>query len=401
MEQRPGTAESAVPAPLLFQHADKMTEYLVRFNNRGRLANWALGIPGLVVRGATWLLVRLTLPGARRAEFQADAVAARIASTQAAVSALRDRHLADVVNVEANRLAIAAHTFSRTRAGQSTDPDFWAKVAAHVAALPDSERERLHGVDLSNVTTADSDPLGSPAKDSGLPIQQPACCPSVPWSGTACCCHARRGRGGCHRRRTPRIEEPAGRPGRSRLRPHLNPESWNFRGTTTATRSTSEPSVSGADSTADAKSGRPRRQRMTSDSTAEPDACGLHLPSGGGGLPVDIAGWHQRRSRPSASITARRNRGVHYACATMRLWNASSWWGEASQGRIENGRDVSAVGAACIRGCDVGHRDVESGEGYVPSVGLACERCAAVGRGAQFCRQHRLGIKRGRQWCSP
>ncbi|MFG2191444.1 M48 family metallopeptidase [Streptomyces sp. NPDC048639] len=169
MEQRPDTSESAVPAPLLLRHADQMAEYLYRFNARGKLANWALGIPGLVVRGAARLLVRLTLPGARRAEFQADAVAARIASTQAAVSALRDRHLADVVNVEVNRMAIAAHTFSRTRAGQSTYPDFWAKVAAHVAALPDSERERLHGVDLSNVTTTDSDPLGSPAKDSGLP----------------------------------------------------------------------------------------------------------------------------------------------------------------------------------------------------------------------------------------
>jgi hypothetical protein len=169
IEQRPDTAESAPAVFLLSRPADKMAAASVRFKTRGQAANWALWIPGLVVRGAAWLLVRLTLPGARRTEFRADTVAARVASTQAAVSALRDRQLAGVVNAEVHRLAIAARTFSRTRAAQSADQDFWAKVAAHVAALPNSEREKLHGVSLDNVATTGSDPLGRPMKDSGLP----------------------------------------------------------------------------------------------------------------------------------------------------------------------------------------------------------------------------------------
>jgi hypothetical protein len=121
------------------------------------------------MKGGVWLLVRLTLPSARRTEFQADAVAARVASTQAAVSALRDRQLAEVVSVEVHRLAIAARTFGRAGTVRSVDQDFWAEVSAYTTSLPDSARNKHNGARSGNGAATDSDPLSRQAKDSGLP----------------------------------------------------------------------------------------------------------------------------------------------------------------------------------------------------------------------------------------
>ncbi|MFI7403463.1 M48 family metallopeptidase [Streptomyces sp. NPDC049541] len=169
MEHRPDTAEAAFATSPLALYAEQMAVAEARFNAHSRTTNWALWIPGLLMKGAVWLLVRLTLPSARRTEFRADAVAARVASTQAAVSALSNRQLADIVTIEVHRLAIAARTFGRTGTVRSIDQDFWAKVGAHTASLPDSARNKRNGVGSDNGATTDSDPLGRQAKDSGLP----------------------------------------------------------------------------------------------------------------------------------------------------------------------------------------------------------------------------------------
>lgn len=151
-EHAPRRASAGSPsAPLVSRHADGMATASARFKARGRAADWALWIPKLVVKGAHRLLMRLTRPSARLTEFQADAVAARVASTEATVSALCDQLLAGAVNAEVHRLAVTVRTFRPVRAAQSTDRDIWAEVAAHAAALPRRAGEEL------------------PAEDGGLP----------------------------------------------------------------------------------------------------------------------------------------------------------------------------------------------------------------------------------------
>jgi hypothetical protein len=169
MEHRPAAAETAGAVSPLSLYADEMAVAAARFKAHGRNTTWALWIPGLLLKGALWLLVRLTLPSARRTEFQADAVAARVASTQAAVAALRDRQLAGIVDVEIHRLAIAARTFGRTGTVRTVDQDLWAKVSAHTASLPESARNKHNGVSSGYGSYTDSDPLGRQAKDSCLP----------------------------------------------------------------------------------------------------------------------------------------------------------------------------------------------------------------------------------------
>ncbi|MHA4818729.1 hypothetical protein ACXZ65_30780 [Streptomyces aculeolatus] len=75
-----------------------------------------------------------------RAEFRADALAARTASTEAAVGALRAQGLADSVTLEVHRLAVAAYTFGRAGGTREGEQDLWEKLAAHAAGL--SERVR-------------------------------------------------------------------------------------------------------------------------------------------------------------------------------------------------------------------------------------------------------------------
>ncbi|MCX5523839.1 M48 family metalloprotease [Streptomyces bobili] len=133
----PGRAGAgSLSASPVSRHTDEMATASARFEARGRTADLALWLPRLVVQGANRLLMRLSLPNARRTEFQADAVAARVASTEAAVSALRDRLLADAMHAEVHRLAVTARTLRSRGAARSTDRNLWAEVAAHAAALP-------------------------------------------------------------------------------------------------------------------------------------------------------------------------------------------------------------------------------------------------------------------------
>lgn len=168
-EHQPAAADTALAASPFSRYADEMATAAVRFKAHGAAANWALWLPGLLMKGAAWSLVRLTLPSARSTEFRADAVAARVASTQAAVLALRDRRLAGTVGAEVHRLAIAVRTFGWTGTAQSVDQDFWAKVAAHTASVSAGVRDehRDAGAD-GEATPGPNEPNGR-AEDSGLP----------------------------------------------------------------------------------------------------------------------------------------------------------------------------------------------------------------------------------------
>ncbi|MGW3911407.1 M48 family metallopeptidase [Streptomyces sp. NPDC005070] len=169
MEHRAATADAAFDTSPLSRYADEMAVAAVRFKAHGRTADWALWIPGLLMKGTVRLLVRLTLPSARRAEFQADAAAARVASTQAALSALHDRRLADGVTIEIHRLAVAAQSFGWTGSAQNVDEDFWTKVGTHAVVLRDSARSKGDDVNPGNGVPADPAPPSGQDKDSALP----------------------------------------------------------------------------------------------------------------------------------------------------------------------------------------------------------------------------------------
>ncbi|MFD5633285.1 M48 family metallopeptidase [Streptomyces sp. NPDC127077] len=173
MEHRAATADAAFDTSPLSRYADEMAVAAVRFKAHGRTADWALWIPGLLMKGAVRLLVRLTRPSARRAEFEADAAAARIASTRAALSALHDRRLADGVTIEVHRLAVAAQTFGWTGSTQNVDEDFWTKVGAHAVSLRDSARKKGDDVNPGNGVPADPAPPNGQGKDSALPASGP------------------------------------------------------------------------------------------------------------------------------------------------------------------------------------------------------------------------------------
>ncbi|MFE4695613.1 M48 family metallopeptidase [Streptomyces sp. NPDC056738] len=169
MEHRAITADAAFDTSPLSRYADEMAVAAVRFKAHGRTADWALWIPGLLMKGAARLLAGLTRPSARRAEFEADAAAARVASTEAAVAALHDRRLADGVTIEMHRLAVTAQTFGWTGSAQNVDQEFWTKVGTHAASLRASARSTADGVIPSNGVLIDSAPPSGQDEGSGLP----------------------------------------------------------------------------------------------------------------------------------------------------------------------------------------------------------------------------------------
>lgn len=149
--RRPSTVEPMLRAASpLSRHADEMAEAARRYDVRSRSADALLWIPKLLGRGAARLLTRLTLPGARRTEFLADAVAARVASTEAADSAVRGREFAGSVTAEVHRRAVALRTFRRGDVARRAEDGFWAEVVAHAAALRDGVGEESSGVPRSS-----------------------------------------------------------------------------------------------------------------------------------------------------------------------------------------------------------------------------------------------------------
>ncbi|MEV5988540.1 M48 family metalloprotease [Streptomyces sp. NPDC052051] len=167
--RHPSASDAAPTAIGNVRYASVAATATVRFANRGRFADWALWIPGLVAQGVARLLTRLTLPGARCAEFQADAVAARIASTRAATSALRDRRLAGAVTAEVHRLAIATRSFGRSGATPRAAREFWSSVSAHAEGLPDRLGDKAEVPGRDDMTRAAVDTPRLVTERPGLP----------------------------------------------------------------------------------------------------------------------------------------------------------------------------------------------------------------------------------------
>ncbi|MEU5595245.1 M48 family metallopeptidase [Streptomyces sp. NPDC020298] len=101
-------------------------------------------VPRLLVRGLLVLLVRLTSQGRTRAEYLADRLAARTASTQAAVG-LMDRLLiiesvGVLLRTEANRAALGGSRSARQAAARADE--LWELLTAYTASVPEHEYER-------------------------------------------------------------------------------------------------------------------------------------------------------------------------------------------------------------------------------------------------------------------
>ncbi|MGW2824021.1 hypothetical protein ACWC24_23950 [Streptomyces sp. NPDC001443] len=151
---------SSVPAHSW--QAGKVATGAARFNARTWTSEWALAIPRAAVAATARLLRRLTLPVARRAEFAADDVAARTASTEAAVAALLDRDLARAVGLEVHRLAIRARTLTGDRSATAAPEELWDKAARCAESL---REQRGRG------EATDPEGGGAAAGTAGLPSE--------------------------------------------------------------------------------------------------------------------------------------------------------------------------------------------------------------------------------------
>ncbi|WP_143669947.1 M48 family metallopeptidase [Streptomyces sp. Ag109_G2-15] len=115
--------------------ADDVAGGARRFNIRARTSEWLLWIPRAAMAETARLLLWLTLPATQSAQLEADDATARTASSEAAVAALNDQHLARAIYLEAHRLVIEAKTLSRNRSATTPQPDFWENVAHHAERL--------------------------------------------------------------------------------------------------------------------------------------------------------------------------------------------------------------------------------------------------------------------------
>ncbi|MFI6892802.1 M48 family metallopeptidase [Streptomyces sp. NPDC050256] len=146
-----------------------------RFDARSRKSEWLLWIPRTVLAATARLLLWLTEPAARRALFEADDAAARAASSQAALAALRDRRLARAISVEMHRLAIEKRTIVKAHHPAAPQDDLWDMVHAHAARLRAQDMPQPSGPD------APSGGPGSTGNDSyALRIERLGRAPQCP-----------------------------------------------------------------------------------------------------------------------------------------------------------------------------------------------------------------------------
>ncbi|MFJ5969455.1 M48 family metallopeptidase [Streptomyces sp. NPDC093060] len=115
--------------------ADDVAAGARRFNIRARTSEWVLWMPRAAMAATARLLLRLTLPALQSAQLEADDATARTASSEAAVAALNDQHLARAICLEVHRLVIETKTLSRTRSAATPHGDFWENVAHHAERL--------------------------------------------------------------------------------------------------------------------------------------------------------------------------------------------------------------------------------------------------------------------------
>ncbi|MBD0843853.1 M48 family metallopeptidase [Streptomyces sp. TRM68416] len=130
--------EQALAASPVSRRADEMAQAAARFRVDSALSRWGAWLVTWPQKQMARLVQRLAASAAEEAEFRSDGLAARVASTEAAVQALECRGLSGAVTAESRRLAVEARTFSRTNAAEG----LWRKLAAYAANV--SGRESPH-----------------------------------------------------------------------------------------------------------------------------------------------------------------------------------------------------------------------------------------------------------------
>lgn len=120
------------------------------------IARAVMYVPRGIVLAVLWVMDRLTLRASQRAEYRADAVAARIGSSQAAAGMLDVTLTAGSVGMELRRLAILARTGNRGANAADITAGLWERLAARSRAVTPHERDRLRRVGAARGHGTDS-----------------------------------------------------------------------------------------------------------------------------------------------------------------------------------------------------------------------------------------------------
>lgn len=155
--------------PSTNRRADEVAVAAGRFRADSALGRWSVWLGTWPLRQLARLVRRVAAPSAEEAQAGADLLAARVASTEAAVRALERLGLSAVVEAELRRLAVEAGTFGRTDAAG----ELWRRLAAHVPAgegpgLMASERVRRLAEGERHPATVTLDPAAAEALDREL-----------------------------------------------------------------------------------------------------------------------------------------------------------------------------------------------------------------------------------------
>ncbi|GHE37029.1 peptidase, M48 family protein [Streptomyces vinaceus] len=114
-----------------------------------RFVNAVTFLPRWAAYGLLVLLDHLTLRASQRAEYLADVSAARAGSTEGTVGLMDRLLIAPVIGSELRRVSVAAQMRggqAGREAREAAEHGLWERLAAHVAAVPEHEYERLRRV---------------------------------------------------------------------------------------------------------------------------------------------------------------------------------------------------------------------------------------------------------------
>ncbi|MFE1437407.1 M48 family metallopeptidase [Streptomyces sp. NPDC058739] len=128
--------EQTFSRPVVRRSADEMAEAAGRFRVDSALSRWASWIATWPSKQVMRLAGHLAGQVTEDVEFRADALAARVASTEAAIAALASISLSGPVQAQLRRVAVEARTFGRKDMAQA----LWNQLAAHA----DTAREGAH-----------------------------------------------------------------------------------------------------------------------------------------------------------------------------------------------------------------------------------------------------------------